>query len=296
MNPRVTLISAMLVALIGVAALIMNGKGMGGISDRAETSVAARRGDPHQIESGLRRDASRIGSARRSIHGPTIATLTEDYGEERVGWARRIVTHYLAYNKDSEYSVDSIFSSPGIDKIMTRKLMSEAFGVQLNADQEEEAIAMVYRYASRQLLDFKLSRLELERNPERLLALILASDARFREEIAAGDYAALQQRYARVFGNLLNPLDHRSSKRLWELNPTEDATLRIEVEAMLTADQRAVYQKRIEAYDNALDMRKPQGLAAMVAMDLRRRDLKVQGNPWDRKHPPCSNFIPLSGQ
>lgn len=242
MNPRITLISAMLVALIGVAALIMNGKGMGGISDRAETSVAARRGDPHQIESGLRRDASRIGSARRSIHGPTIATLTEDYGEERVGWARRIVTHYLAYNKDSEHSVDSIFSSPGIDKIMTRKLMSEAFGVQLNADQEEEAIAMVYRYASRQLLDFKLSRLELERNP------------------------------------------------------TEDATLRIEVEAMLTADQRAVYQKRIEAYDNALDMRKPQGLAAMVAMDLRRRDLKVQGNPWDRKHPPCSNFIPLSGQ
>jgi len=291
MGSRLALLLAVFIAFIGVAVLMLKGKGAELCKEQEEALEFVRVGQPTVDEKARRRGADGGDRASRPRRGPTLATLTEQYGVERVEHAQRVVQHYLTYNEGAEHSVASIFGTPGIDRIMTQKLMTEAFGVGLNPDQEAKALSVAHAYALRELEDFKAARMELEKKPERLLALMLASDARFRGEITEDDYLALRRRYASAFGNLLDPLDHRSSKRLWEWDAVGDASLRGEVEKIFTADQLAVYQERVGDYDTSLEARELHGLAAMRVMSLEIHEASVWGNPWD---PDTDTYLPGS--
>jgi hypothetical protein len=156
---------------------------------------------------------------------------------------------------------------------MSHKLITEAFGVTLKTEQEEEATEVCHEYALRELVDFKIALLELERNPEPLLELMLASGARYRDAITEEAPATRQHGYAKSIGNLLDPPDDRSSKRLWERNATGDATLRKEMEDIFTPDQLQLYQERIEEHDASQNRLEPHGLVSMRGVSLKNREV-----------------------
>ena len=232
----------------GLILLIIGGLFMLGGDNPAKEKVDSASIDQSPTTSKHGSQRSRRMLTERRGHGPTIAELIERFGEKRVEQAQVALPHFFSSNKGSFHTVDSIFSDQHIAFLMSEKLMMNSFGVSINEDQKLEIVEICHKFALRELAIFEQSLRNVEENPERLLEVILTSDARSRDEISEEQYQSYQHKQADFFGNLMHPTNSPRSLRLWEGKAIGDLQLRDEVMAIFTPEQLQIYDQKVEAH------------------------------------------------
>ncbi len=206
--------------------------------------------------------------------------LVEKYGESRTNLSRHVVDNVVSLLDDAVGMGEMMTSGKGNpfgggDWAIRGMLRNT--NVELNEEQKTKAAALFADYQKRELQRSKDALVNLKSNPSSLMSLLLASDARSRDQISEADYAALQTSSANDLKGIINPLDQANFR---PRDPLRDDSFRSGFEAILDADQATAFNTSV-AERKAAEAEKPQStaeagnIANIPVMDLESLDKAV---------------------
>ncbi|MEP4078800.1 hypothetical protein [Haloferula sp.] len=273
MNRNATLIAAILVLLLGVGAFAFIRQNAAKEPDGQNSAANSEASTGASGSSDLKPTKSVTRKAKED----EAAALAEQYGSSRTNLSRQVVDNVTSLLDDVLEMGDMITSGQGGqfgnrgDRAIRNALRNT--GVELEDDQEE-AVAELYReFQKRELEKTRVAVETLKEKPATLMGLMLASDARSREEISEDEYASLQESSSGELEDILNPLDRNNFRGG---QPLEDAEFRSGFEALLNDDQAS-------SFDTAMSEKKASGkeenqqtsIAEMPVMDLESLDKSI---------------------
>ena len=201
----------------------------------------------------------------------------EKYGESRTNLSRQVVNNVTSMLDDVLEMGDLMSSGKGGqfgnrgDWAVRGALRGT--GVELQEGQKE-AVADLYReFQKRELAKTRTAVETLKEKPVTLMGLMLASDARSRDEISEDEYKALQESSAGELKDILNPLDRNNFRGG---QPMEDAEFRGGFEALLDDDQSSSFTTAMserEASDE--DKKELTNITEIPVMDLESLDKSI---------------------
>ncbi|MEM1085910.1 MAG: hypothetical protein AAGI48_17510 [Verrucomicrobiota bacterium] len=236
MNRNVTLIAAIVVLLVGVAAFAFL-RPASEDSGNTTGDAGAAGSDSTEEAGGLKPTRSTPEREERDTGEEEIARLTEEYGESRTNLSRHIVGNVTSMLDDVLEMGEMMAEGRGFGgRGGNWAIRGMLRGTEIDLDDEqEEQINELYRdYQKRELERAKADVERLKENPSAMMGFVLASDARSREEISEEEYEALQLTTSEEFQNILNPLDRNNFRGG---RPMEDEDFVQGFESVLTPDQ-----------------------------------------------------------
>jgi hypothetical protein len=141
-------------------------------------------------------------------------------------------------------------------------------------EEQKESVAELYREFQKRELEKTRSAVEaLKDKPNTLMSLMLASDARSRDEISEDEYKALQKASAAELDGILNPLDRNNFKGG---QPMEDPEFKSGFEAILTEEQSTSFSTAMTERDASGKEKSTQtSITEMPVMDLESLDQSI---------------------
>lgn len=236
------LIAAILVLVAGVIVIAMNLNSGSDGNDASAREVPERAGNPN-IEGGQGfQPDSGPKTSPRTERTSDDSELVEEYGDARTKLARNVSENVVGLLDDVISMGETMASGSGPnwgggDWQIRRVLRGTE--IELTDEQKEQAKTLMAEYRKRELDQTKDAVAQLRDDPVPLMKMLLAGDARSRDELSEADYASLQQANADALGNIINPLDRGNFRGG---NPMDDDAFRSGFTAMLDADQAAAFE------------------------------------------------------
>lgn len=236
MNRKTTLVLAILV-LIGATSLIAFQLGKSSSAPASSGDVATT-GD-HATTTATESPATVEPAAPKTRREQRDPELIDRYGEARTNLSRHVTSNVVSLLEDAIAMGDMMLNSENGNRFgrnnewVLRNSLREA-GIELDDEQQTRANELFTEFQKRELERSREAVKTLKEEPTTLMSLILASDARAREEISEEEYAALQQQTASELDGVINPLDRNNFR---PRDPMDDEVFRTEFSAILDGDQ-----------------------------------------------------------
>ncbi|MGB6220157.1 hypothetical protein [Haloferula sp.] len=273
MKRNTTLIAAIVVLLVGIAAFAFLRPG-----DTAAEPLADSEAKPEsRSTSGGSSDLRPTRSITREPRQDESADLVEKYGESRTNLSRQVANNVTSMLDDVLEMGDLMTSGQGgqfgnrSDWAIRGALRGT--GVELTEEQKTTVADLYTEFQKRELEKTRSAVEALKEEPSVLMSLMLASDARSRDEISEDQYKAIQATSATELEGILNPLDRNNFRGG---QPMEDPAFRSGFESLLDPDQS-------EAFNTAMSEREASGeekreltnITEMPVMDLESLDQSI---------------------
>jgi hypothetical protein len=245
MNQKITTIVLVLL-MAGVAAVAyFNGKKVGeeaagekvaeeAGSAGAGSAGAESKGDGADGETGKK-------SLDRSKREIADAELVARYGEARTAVSRKVAGTMVSLLDDAvamgELMTQGGGQAFGGRRGMMRGVLGRA-GVELDEDQQEQAMALYEDYQKREQEKTKSAVENLRKDSTALMELFLAGDAKERGEMDESEYALVQADIAGRMPDVINPLDRNNFRGG---QPMKDEALVSDFKEILNEDQGATF-------------------------------------------------------
>ena len=282
MNRNLTLILAMLVLLAATAAVAFHLGRQSPALPAAEAGTAVPERDRRATPGGGSGEglAPTVAAPVRNSREVRNEELVDQYGESRTNLSRHVVSNVVSLLEDAVEMGDMMLSGEGAARFggrgdwQLRNALRDT-GIELDEAQQEQARELFAAFQRRELDRSREAVEGLKDDPTALMGLLLASDARSREELSEEDYAALQQASAEDLRDVINPLDRDNFRGR---NPIEDETFRRDFAALLDGDQSAAFdaamaeRESTEAEDSGGGM---SDITKIPVMDLESLDSAV---------------------
>lgn len=274
MSRKTTLIAAVLVLILGVAAIALVQSGQKNPEETTETAPPRNPvSDSNNRFQGTNPDQNAKISSRSEREVRNEA-LVEQYGEARTNVARHVSENVIGILDDVIEMGEAMTSGRsewGGGQWMIRGISRRA-GVELTDEQKEQANELYNDYRKRELEKTKSAVEDLRSDPTTLMGMVLAGDARSRGDLTEEAYAELQTANAEALGDIVNPLDRNNFRGG---SPMEDAAFRSGFEAILDAEQQETYTAKMAESDGQEQERQQTDITQMPVMDLESLDQAV---------------------
>jgi hypothetical protein len=275
MNRNATIIAAILVLLLGVGAFAFLNRNSFNKSDEGspESAMRTESSSDKSPSNGLKPTRP----ALRETKEDKATELVEQYGESRTNLSRQIVSNVTSMLDDVLEMGDLMTSGQG-GQFGNRgdwavRAALRGTGVELDGDQKEAVAELYKEFQKRELGKTRAAVQNLKDEPVSLMSLMLASDARSRDEIDEEQYKAVQDTSAGALKDILNPLDRNNFRGG---RPMEDAEFRSGFEALLNDDQSSTFTTSMaEQEDSDKDDRKLTNITEIPVMDLESLDKSI---------------------
>ena len=275
MNRNITLITAIAVLLAGVAAFAFlrpNSSEENG-EEGSRSSANTEESTGGSATSDLKPTRKIVRKTKRD----DAAELVDQYGESRTNLSRQVVNNVTSLLDDVLEMGDMMTSGRGGQfgnrgDWAVRGALRDT-GVELD-DTQKEATAELYREFQKRELEKTRTAVEaLKEKPVTLMTLMLASDARSREEISEDEYKALQASSSGELKDIVNPLDRNNFRGG---KPMEDPAFRSGFEALLNEDQSSSFTTAMGERESSGDNKSGQtSITEMPVMDLESLDKSI---------------------
>ncbi|GAA5480509.1 hypothetical protein [Haloferula helveola] len=267
------------VLLIGVVAIAMNSGNSGDTDDSggSTTENIPPRGTTGGSDGEFQPDMPPKASAR-SAREEAQSELVDQYGESRTKLARHVSENVVGLLDDviamGEMMVEGRSGDFGGGRGGVRWAL-RGTGVELNEEQEEQAAELMKDFRKRELEKTKSSVNDLRKDPTALMGMLLAGDARSRDELSEADYAALQEANADALGDIINPLDRNNFRGG---SPMEDELFRSGFEALLDEEQAAAFAESQAKKEEEAASEEPSrtDITQLPVMDLEAADEAIR--------------------
>lgn len=236
---RKFLVSASLIlVLLAVVAvgIVLSGSSGGEDGADAAGSAPARGGS----ESSTRAFGGDNAGAPKTERRFRDAGFVERYGEAKTNLARQVSGNVVSLLDDAVQMGEMMLEGrgPGGGNRWQLRRLTRGAEIELDESQRERAETLLEDYRRRELDRSRRTIDDLRRDPENLMALVLAGDARARGEISEDEYAAQQQSNADALSDVINPLDRDNFRGG---DPLADEEFRRSFEGLLDDDQAAAF-------------------------------------------------------
>jgi hypothetical protein len=274
MNRNTTLIAAIVVLLAGVAAFAFlrpNSTDEAGKDD--SKPVARQSGNSSASPSA---DLKPTREIVRESKEDEAAALIDQYGDSRTALSRQVVDNVTSLLDDVLEMGDMMTSGQGGqfgggDWALRGAIRGT--GVELDETQREAAAELFRDFQKRELERTRAAVQDLKDQPVTLMSLMLASDARSRDEISEDEYKALQEASSAELEGILNPLDRNNFRGG---QPMEDPEFRRGFEALLNEEQAAKFDTSMSEREASGDETRQQtSITEMPVMDLESLDKSI---------------------
>lgn len=206
--------------------------------------------------------------------------LVESYGDARTKLARNVSENVVGL-LDDVISMGEMMMGGESGAQWNRgdwqvRRLLRGTEIELTDEQRERANQLLADYRQRELERTKNAVSQLREDPTPLMGLLLAGDARSRDELSEADYASLQQANAEALGDIINPLDRNNFRGG---QPLEDDTFRRDFESLLEPDQAQAFREAQQADDPgeaAESAPSNTNITAMPVMDLESADEAIR--------------------
>lgn len=273
MNRNTTLIAAIVVLLAGVAAFAFLRPGS---AEPEQQSGSEAKPESRSTGAGSS-DLKPTRSLTREPKEDESAALVEQYGESRTNLSRQIVNNVTSMIDDVLEMGDLMTSGKGgqfgnrSDWAIRGALRDT--GVELNEEQKASVADLYTEFQKRELEKTRSAVDSLKEEPTVLMSLMLASDARSKDEMSEDQFKAIQESSAEGLEGILNPLDRNNFRGG---QPMEDPAFRSGFEALLDSEQS-------ESFSTAMSEREASGkgrreltnITEMPVMDLESLDQSI---------------------
>lgn len=275
MNRNTTLIAAVAILLAGVAAFaFLNPSSTDETGKSVSDPTARPSGNSSESTSSDLKPTRSV--ARKPKEDPTAA-LIEQYGDSRTALSRQIVDNVTLLLDDVLEMGDMMTGGQGGqfgnrgDWALRGALRNT--GVELDETQKESAAELYREFQKRELEKTRTAVEDLKEQPVTLMSLMLASDARSRDEISEDEYKALQEDSGSELEGILNPLDRNNFRGG---QPMEDSEFRSGFEALLNDDQSSQFETAMTERESSGDNeRKQTSITEIPVMDLEALDKSI---------------------
>lgn len=250
MNRKTTLVLAILV-LIGATSLIAFQLGKSSSAPASSGDVATT-GD-HSTTTATESPATVEPAAPKTRREQRDPELIDRYGEARTNLSRHVTSNVVSLLEDAIAMGDMMLNSENGNRFgrnnewVLRNSLREA-GIELDDEQQARANGLFTEFQKRELERSREAVKTLKEEPTTLMSLILASDARAREEISEEEYSALQQQTASELDGVINPLDRNNFR---PRDPMDDEVFRTEFSAILDGDQTESFNASLAQREEA---------------------------------------------
>lgn len=272
MNRKTTLVLAMLV-LVTATSVIAFKLGRSSATPVQATDQGTERVRPTGSETeSLTQAQPSPPKSRRELRD---RELVDRYGESRTNLSRHVATNVVSLLEDAIAMGDMMLDGEngnrfGRNDWVLRNAIEQA-GIELDEEQQARANELFSEFQRRELDRSRDSLEALKKDPGTLMGLILASDARAREEISDEEYASLQQSTAGELEGVINPLDRNNFR---PRDPMDDETFRTEFSALLDDEQTESFNDTLDRREDAAE-NPGSGIASMPVMDLESLDTAI---------------------
>ncbi|MFC7336635.1 hypothetical protein ACFQY0_05565 [Haloferula chungangensis] len=274
MNRNTTLIATASVLIAGVAAFAFLRPGStdesSSVSQDPTPRPSASTGD--SVSADLKPTRKLVRESKED----EAAALIEQYGDSRTALSRQVVDNVTSLLDDVLEMGDMMTSGQGGqfgggDQALRGVLRGT--GVELDETQKEAASELFREYQKRELEKTRNAVESLKEQPVTLMSLMLASDARSRDEISEEEYKALQEQSSGELEGILNPLDRNNFRGG---QPMEDPAFRSGFEALLNEDQSSKFDTAMSEREASEDNSRQQtSITEMPVMDLESLDKSI---------------------
>lgn len=241
MKRNAILTAAILVLAAGVIAIAMNLGGGGSEEEASGGAPPPRNAGGTDAGEGFNPDTG-AKAAPRTERDTSDAELVEQYGDARTKLARNVSENVVGLLDDVVSMGETMLKGAHPDwnrsQWQVRRLL-RGTEIELNEDQQQQVESLLADFRERELQNTKDSVDSLRNDPVPLMRMLLAGDARSRDELSEDDYAALQQANADALGDIINPLD-RSNFRGGQ--PSDDEAFMAGFEAILDDEQADAFR------------------------------------------------------
>ena len=254
MNRKITLIAAILI-FTGAACVIAFRLGKESSAPPATEPAVTGQTNPAATEprtaSGLAPTEPNAGRRQREVRDPD---LVDQYGETRTNLSRHVVSDVVSLLDDAVAMGDMMLNGESAGRFGRNDWALQnairSTGVELSDEQQSRARELFAEFQQRELGRSKEALDKLKKNPTPLMGLLLASDARSREEITETEYAAQQQVIADELDGVINPLDRNNFR---PRDPMEDETFRNGFSELLEDGQKETFDNSIAEREAAAE-------------------------------------------
>lgn len=254
MNRKITLIAAILI-FTGAACVIAFRLGKQSSSppatETAEAGQTSQTADETRTTSGFAPTESNAGRRQREVRDPD---LVDQYGETRTNLSRHVVSDVVSLLDDAVAMGDMMLNGESAGRFgrndWALRNAIRSTGVELNDEQQSRARELFAEFQQRELDRSKEALEKLKKHPTPLMGLLLASDARSRDEITEAEYATQQQAIAEELDGVINPLDRNNFR---PRDPMEDETFRRGFSELLEAEQKETFENSIAEREAATE-------------------------------------------
>ena len=236
MNRKLT-ISALVLLLIGAGAIAVvktknpadpDPKGSKATGSSSKPVVAA-------TSSG---GGTAAKSAPRTPREVRDSDLASRYGESKTKQSRLVAGNVVSLLEDA-ISMGEMMRSGAMrgnfgGGRMASRMALRGIDIELTEEQQDQVSELYKAFQERELEKTKEAMEALKKNPSDLMELILAGDARKREEMSDAEYEAVVNAASDKLANVINPLDRNNFR---PSSPMEDKAFRSDFEAILDDDQ-----------------------------------------------------------
>lgn len=274
MKRTVVLSAAFLALLVGAVAFALRlggSKGDENVEAGSSGAIPPRQTDTTSESGGFAATVPKA-SSRADREDPAV-DLVARYGESRTRLARDVSQNVVGLLDDVIEMGEMMVEGRGVDfgrgQGELRRVL-RGTGVELNEDQEQRADELMTGFQRRELERTRASVAGLRSDPTALMGMLLASDARSREELSEDEYAALQAANAHELGDIINPLDHSNFRGR---PPLEDEQFRRGFEALLEPEQASVFAESMaEKETGSEESSSRTDITQLPVMDLETAD------------------------
>ena len=259
MNQKITTIVLVLL-MAGVAAVAyFNGKRSGEeaagekVAEEAGSTGAGGGAESKGEGADGERGKKSLDRSKREI---ADAELVARYGEARTAVSRKVAGTVVSLLDDA-VAMGELMTQGGGQAFGGRRGMMRGalgrIGVELDEDQQEQAMALYEDYQKRELEKRKSAVEDLRKDSTALMELFLAGDAKERGEMDESEYALVQADIAGRMPDVLNPLDRNNFRGG---QPMKDEALVSDFKEILNEDQGATFddflsEEEAKAAENA---------------------------------------------
>jgi hypothetical protein len=273
---RNTLITAILLVLAAVVVAIVIGRGRSGDRDRASAAdVPPPRNGGAETGDGFAGETTAKASPRTDRE-TSDRELVETYGDARTKLARNVSENVVGLLDDVISMGEMMMGNQGggpwnRGEWQVRQLL-RGTEIELTDAQREQAEQLLKEFRQRELERTKTAVGRLRDDPTPLMSLLLAGDARSREELGEDEYASLQKANAESLGDIINPLD-RDNFRGGQ--PLEDEAFRSGFESILEPEQATAFREAQTAAEKPEESSQSD-ITQMPVMDLESAEQAIR--------------------
>lgn len=274
MNRNTTLIAAIAVLLAGVAAFAFLRPSSTHEADNDGSKPSARQSGSSSDSPST--DLKPTREIVRKSKEDEAAALIEQYGDSRTALSRQVVNNVTSLLDDVLEMGDMMTNGQGGqfgggDWALRGAIRGS--GVELDETQREAAAELFREFQKRQLEKTRNAVEDLKEQPVTLMSLMLASDARSRDEISEDEYKALQEASSAELKDILNPLDRNNFRGG---QPMDDPEFRSGFEALLNDEQATKFDTSMsEREASGNETRQQTSITEMPVMDLESLDKSI---------------------